>query len=849
MIDVLVEREKRRHFDLERAPQLRMTVHRRRDDAFQLTLTENHAILDGWSLHSTLLKMFSLYSALLAGERPPVLPPPPIPYREFVALERATVEGEAARAYWEGRLAAAQILDLPRWPAPEGWTGPRVESVAPPLAVEISEGLKRLAALAGVPLKAVCLAAHLKVLATLAATDDVLTGVVTHGRPEKAGAEETRGLFLNTLPLRFQLAPGTWRELVLQTFAAEQEMMPHRRFPLSELQKRHGARPLFEVLFNFTHFHVVTEILQAGELRVLGFKKSEETDLTLNVGFVQNPLTEHLGLDLAHDRTSIPRAEAQAIHGLYLRVLAAMAADRDARHDGAALLSPAERQQIVSEWNDTGSAGAPELLWAPFARIAAERPGALALVAGERRLTYGELDGAAEPAGAPPARRSASGRRCGWGSASSARRSWWSALLGVLKAGGAYVPLDPAYPAERLALHRSRTPRRRRAARPRRRCRGPRCRRARGAAVCLDAHDGAERSPSGRARARRGGAAPRQPRLRDLHLGLDRAAQGGGDRAPQRRRRCSPGRAAVFADRGARAGCSPRPRSASTSRSSSSSRRSACGGTVDPRRERPRPARAAGGRGEVTLVNTVPSALAELLRAGGAAASVATVNLAGEPLPRALVAAHLRAARASSGSSTSTARPRTPPTRPGALDRRATAGAPPIGRPIAGTQAYVLDRRLAAGAGRGRRRALPRRRRARPRLPRPAGADRRALRPRPVRRPSRAARLYRTGDLARWRAGRRARVPRPHRPPGQGARLPHRAGGDRGGPRRASGGARGGGASRREDGPGDQRLVAYVVAAGGAEPGGSRRCARAPARALPGVHGARPPSCCSPRCR
>ncbi len=682
VIDALVEREKRRHFDLERAPQLRMTVHRRHDDAFQLTLTENHAILDGWSLHSTLLEMFSLYVALLAGERPPVLPPPPIPYREFVALERATVEGEAARAYWEGRLADAQILDLPRWPAPEAWTGPRVESVAPPLAVETSEGLKRLAALAGVPLKAVCLAAHLKVLATLAATDDVLTGVVTHGRPEKAGSEETRGLFLNTLPLRFQLAPGTWRDLVLRTFAAEREMMPHRRFPLSELQKRHGARPLFEVLFNFTHFHVVTEILQAGELRVLGFKKSEETDLTLNVGFVQNPLTEHLGLDLAHDRTSIPRAEAQAIHGLYTRVLAAMAADGEARHDGATLLSPAERQQTVREWNDTGSAGLPELLWAPFSRTAAERPAAPALVAGERRLTYGELDALSNRL-ARRLRGLGVGPEVAVGLCLGRSPELVVAMLGVLKAGGAYVPLDPTYPQDRRDFV------------------------AADAAVALvvTAEELADLVPPGIERRLNIDVPEEWRNLSDSGL-----PDAGG---------ASPGNLAYLiytsGSTGRPKGVAIEHRNASalltwalglfaereTARVLASTSINfdlsifeifvplARGGAV----ELVENALAMPAEPGITLVNTVPSVLSEVLRSGGLPPTVETVSLAGEPLRRGLVdrlyaagsVARVYNLYGPSEDTTYSTWARIDPD---------DTGAPSIGRPILGTQAYVADRHL-----------------------------------------------------------------------------------------------------------------------------------------------------------
>ena len=142
-------------------------------------------------------------------------------------------------------------------------------------------------------------------------------------------------------------------------------------------------------------------------------------------------------------------------------------------------------------------------------------------------------------------------------------------------------------------------------------------------------------------------------------------------------------------------------------------------------------------------------------------ASVRTVDLAGEPLQRDAGATGPASCGAvERGCSTSTGRRRTRPTRPGC------AGAPgarraddrPADRRT--RRAYVLDRGLRAGAARRAGRALPRRRGPRARLPRPAGADGRALRARPVRGRPAGARLYRTGDLARWLADGRARVPR-----------------------------------------------------------------------------------------
>jgi amino acid adenylation domain-containing protein len=451
-VDAYLARETVRHFAFSVAPQLRLHVHLRRDDLFQLTLTENHAILDGWSLHSTLNEVFSLYNALLQGEDPA---PEPLlrPFREFVWMEREVLASEEARSYWERQLADAALSDLPRWPLLlHHRSGPRVAALSPTIRAELSDGLKRLAATLGVPIKCVLLTAHLKVLSLWTGTTDLVTGMASHSRLEGIDGESTRGLFLNMLPLRIELADGSWSDLVRHVFAAEQEMLPFRRFPMAELQKRHGQRPLFETAFNFVHFHVVEGILRSGDVEVLGFKKSEETNIPLSVGFSLNPLTQRLGMEVAYDTTTIPDAQATAILGTYLRILAAMVAAPQARHDAASLLSAPERHLLLTESNDTASGlthdrSIPEL----FATQVAADPDAVAVLAEDRRLTRRELDAASNRL-ARHLRALGVGLGDLVGVCVDRSPDLVAALLAILKAGAGYVPLEPDFPRERLAL-------------------------------------------------------------------------------------------------------------------------------------------------------------------------------------------------------------------------------------------------------------------------------------------------------------------------------------------------------------------------------------------------------------
>ena len=197
--------------DLARPPLIRFQIHRRTDDRFQFTLTEPHAISDGWSTMSTLTEIFEDYSASLRGETPPERPPFSTTFRDFVFLERQILASPAARDFWNRKLDELEPERLPRWPGGPVADPPGADHK--PTATfgrRLVTGLERLAREAEAPIKSVLLAAHCKAMAILAGRTDVVTGLTTHGRPEEADGEQVRGLFLNTLPFRLDLG---WRHL------------------------------------------------------------------------------------------------------------------------------------------------------------------------------------------------------------------------------------------------------------------------------------------------------------------------------------------------------------------------------------------------------------------------------------------------------------------------------------------------------------------------------------------------------------------------------------------------------------------------------------------------------------
>ncbi|HEX2268829.1 MAG TPA: condensation domain-containing protein, partial [Pyrinomonadaceae bacterium] len=229
--------EKRHRFDWRTAPLLRFQIERRSEETFQFSITFHHAILDGWSVATMLTELFSLYASVMRGEAASAAPVS-ASFRDFVAAERAVLECEEARQYWMTMLSEAPHSRLPRLgpsAGPSRVAGHHVE-----ISPELSFQLKELARTAGVPLKSVLLAAHLRVLNVLTGSNEVLTGIVSHGRSETADGERVLGLFLNTLPFRRRLAGGAWLELVQETFAAERELLPFRRYPMARMQQELG---------------------------------------------------------------------------------------------------------------------------------------------------------------------------------------------------------------------------------------------------------------------------------------------------------------------------------------------------------------------------------------------------------------------------------------------------------------------------------------------------------------------------------------------------------------------------------------------------------------------------------
>ncbi|HSF42717.1 MAG TPA: amino acid adenylation domain-containing protein [Thermoanaerobaculia bacterium] len=446
------ERELVRSFDLSRAPQLHFQVHRRSDESFQFTLTENHACIDGWSLHTTYKELLTCYFALLTGGELPALPPLETTFRDFVALERRAVASSESREFWDRKLSDCSVLKVPRWPGHRRNPAQRrVKRFDIRLPDDLTAALRRLARQEAVPLKSLLLAVHTEVMGFLANQPDALTSVSSNGRLETADGHLIGGLYLNTLPVRLSLPGGTWGELVRKMNESEIEMLPHRRYPIAEIQRRWGQETLLETSFVYLHFHVLEDLVREKNLESVDAGIFiEETNFPIMTTFQTSYTSSALVFNLDCDRDVMSDAQIDALRDYYLRTLHEIATNPHGRYDEFSPLSEAEKHLVLTEWNDSARVACRyRQVHELFEEQAARTPDRVCAVQEDQELTCSELNRQANrlawrlmQAGIGPEAKVAI----------CAERSldMLVGLLAVLKAGGAYVPLDLSLPQKHL---------------------------------------------------------------------------------------------------------------------------------------------------------------------------------------------------------------------------------------------------------------------------------------------------------------------------------------------------------------------------------------------------------------
>ncbi|MCI3945700.1 non-ribosomal peptide synthetase [Pseudomonas syringae] len=429
--------------DLGKAPLLRAHVtHDPEAGTWLLALLDHHIINDNISLMIVLEEIHRIIN----GEAADL--PAPQPYRDFVAQTLASPI-EIHEAYFQRRLADVESPTSPFDVLDVQNDGSNFQNHSLVLDEAFTRKLRALARRQAVLPATLLHAAWAMVLARCTSRDDVVFGTVVSGRLQ-GGSESAVGMFINTLPVRVQLAGHSAQTLIAETHRDLSELLSHEQTPLTTAQRCSGidsSVPLFTSLLNYRLHTQSGEGLAAWpDVRIQTSADNGNYPLSLSV----DDYPEHMVLAIQ----SVPVMDAPRIAAMTRQALdlltSALADSPDTAVATFDLLTDDERQRVLVDLNQTRTPYPQDtLIHQLFEAQVQQQPETLAVQSEGLNLTYLELN---RQANRVAHQLLALGIQANDRVALLTERGpeLLIGMLAILKAGGAYVPLDPNYPAERL---------------------------------------------------------------------------------------------------------------------------------------------------------------------------------------------------------------------------------------------------------------------------------------------------------------------------------------------------------------------------------------------------------------
>ncbi|MHB0878138.1 MAG: amino acid adenylation domain-containing protein [Anaerolineae bacterium] len=453
----MVAEDSRRPFDLAAGPLLRATVMRLGDDDHVALFTMHHIVGDDWSTNVLIQEVAGLYDAFSHGHASP-LRPLPVQYADYASWQRRWLQGDTLErqlTYWREQLAGAPaVLELPfDRPRPPVQT-PNGGYLTFYLPATLSQDLAELCRRHDCTLFMTLLAAFQALLHRYSGQADICVGSPIANRTAR-DVEPLIGFFANTLVFRADLgADPSFAELLARTREACLGAYAHQDLPFEmlvddlQIERSLSHSPLFQVMFALQNApHSAMRLADLTVEPLEAHSGSAKFDLTLFMAEAGG----RLGGALEYNADLFDAATVARMLRHFEALLTAAVGDPERSVSRLPLLGEHERRVLLQEWNDADTAWPqPFPAHEMIARQARRTPEAVAVSLGQRRMTYAELD----RRGNQLAQRL---RSLGVGAdvlvGLCLRRSpeLLVGLLAVLKAGGAYVPLDPTYPPERIA--------------------------------------------------------------------------------------------------------------------------------------------------------------------------------------------------------------------------------------------------------------------------------------------------------------------------------------------------------------------------------------------------------------
>jgi non-ribosomal peptide synthase protein (TIGR01720 family) len=455
LLDFL-ERDRQERFNLKRPPLIRLHLFRFSERDYRFVWTYHHIVIDGWSVPVVIGELMDAYQAYAAGRAPRLEPARPFgDYIEWLCRQ----EYSDAEQFWRRNLAGLTApTELPA--ARMSYNPALGQGDYAEKGFSLDENatalMKEFARRQRLTLNTLVQGVWSILLSRYSTDEQIIFGATTSGRPaELKNIESMVGLLINALPIATAVpaeqSVGAW----LATL--QEQQLEARQYEFTSLVEVQGwsdvprGIPPFNTLLVFENYPEVSSLWSRSNdtLAITDMQPVEWTNYPLTAAVsVSNCF--HLRLDYDQQYYGAETIEQIARH--FLTLLKAVIADADRRIRSLPMLDPAETQKLLFDWNKTRFDYPRDLtVHAMFEAQAAKQPDKIALCHKGTTITYGELNRRANRLAAHL--RSLGVTRGSLAGISIDRSPHMIAgLLGILKAGAAYVPLDPKYPPDRVAF-------------------------------------------------------------------------------------------------------------------------------------------------------------------------------------------------------------------------------------------------------------------------------------------------------------------------------------------------------------------------------------------------------------
>ncbi|MDP1665278.1 MAG: amino acid adenylation domain-containing protein, partial [Methylobacter sp.] len=451
-------------FDFTQAPLMRLGLVQCSDTAHYFLWSYHHTLLDGWSTPLLIKDLFAAYATIRRGDA--AFLPVVRPYRDYIDWLQ-NQDMASAEAYWRSALSGFtaptpiimnKAADNTVQHQAHGYGK---QSLA--LSRTHTKALQNFAKQQQLTVNTLVQGAWGLLLSRYSGDNDIVFGTTVSGRPaDLTGVENMVGLFINTLPLRVRIMPdSTVRDWLQALFAQNQDMRRYEYAPLMQVQgwsELPRGSALFESLLVFENYPInqalsgTVDGLTIDEVSVI-----DQSNYPLTVSAFPGA---ELRLEITYATDGF---EAETINRMLeqlQRLLEAFVGQPQTRLSELSLLSAADKQRILLDWNATEAVYPKDrYIHQLFEAQVKKTPDAVAVMFEEQALSYAELNAKANQL-AYYLRTKGVGPEVLVGICLERSLEMAIGLLGILKAGGAYVPLDPGYPQDRLdfMLHDVGTP-------------------------------------------------------------------------------------------------------------------------------------------------------------------------------------------------------------------------------------------------------------------------------------------------------------------------------------------------------------------------------------------------------